>query len=276
MARLLSGTTRTRTEVSPAQVPRAAVTAPPAPDLDRDPTGRVPVVAGDGALVDPGGAVGSKRPTGGGTDGGAVAPDGSGGGRRRLLRRQGQGDRGGLDLRNTWQVVAGSILVPVGIVIILIAWYGSAHTRYVQQQIPYLVSGSFIGLGCMVLGGLLYWAHWLYRIYDQADLNHEELMKAFEQTLRVVADRLAPPIIGGSVTDSVVAAGPGPSGSSGGTRHAAPGAPPATYVATASGTVYHLPSCPVVAHHGDGLRALAPGDVAAMEPCRICLVAGRQ
>ena len=194
--------------------------------------------------------------------------DGDGGsGWRRHLHRPGGSDRAKLDLRNTWQVVAGSILVPLGLVIVLIAWYGSAHTRYVQQQIPYLVSGSFIGLGFMVLGGLLYWAHWLYRIYDQADLNHEELMKAFEQTLRVVADRLAPPAA--APTPGVAEPGTTPASLAG------PDRPATTYVATASGGVYHLPSCPVVAHHGEGLRALAHGDLAAMEPCRICLAPGR-
>ncbi len=147
------------------------------------------------------------------------------------------------DLRNSWQVVAGSLLVPVGVVIILLAWYGSAHTPYLQQQIPYLVSGSFIGLGCMILGGLLYWAHWLYRLYDQADLHHEEELRVMEGALLAIVDRLAPPAGGGG---------------------------PTRLVATATGTVFHDPDCPVVAHHRDHLRALRPGDLGTMEPCGIC------
>jgi hypothetical protein len=271
MARKLAGTTRARTEMSPSG--RGGVTTPTAPrrtpEPDPDPTGEVRVV------VDGHGADGTEgrdwRDAAGAGDAGAVvgadaSAGGGGGGRRRLVPKPGEGDRAKLDLRNTWQVVAGSILVPVGIAIILVAWYGSAHTRYVQQQIPYLVSGSFIGLGCMVLGGLLYWAHWLYRIYDQADLNHEELMKAFEHTLRVVADRLTAP-------------GAGPVAGADRERDPGPGAvvgagSPSTYVATATGAVYHLPSCPVVAHHGEGLRALGPDALAAMEPCRICLAPG--
>ena len=113
---------------------------------------------------------------------------------------------GGVDLRNTWQVVAGSVLVPLGVVLILVAWYGSAHTPYVQQQIPYLVSGSFAGLGCMVLGGLLYWAHWLYRIYDQADLHHEEQLHALRETLLAVAVPIS------SVRRPPVLSTPGPGG----------------------------------------------------------------
>ncbi|HEY2430438.1 MAG TPA: hypothetical protein VGI06_15970, partial [Acidimicrobiales bacterium] len=93
-----------------------------------------------------------------------------------------------IDLRSTWQVAAGSFLVPLGVVVILVSWYGSAHTAYVQQQIPYLVSGSFIGLGLMFVGGLLYWAHWLYRIYDQADLNHAAAMARQEELMERLID----------------------------------------------------------------------------------------
>jgi hypothetical protein len=42
-------------------------------------------------------------------------------------------------------------------------------------------------------------------------------------------------------------------------------------VATQSGSVYHLPDCPVVAHHPEGLRTLAAGSLGGLEPCRICL-----
>jgi hypothetical protein len=193
-------------------------------------------------------------------------------------------------------VVAGSILVPLGVVLILISWYGSAHTAYVQQQIPYLVSGSFAGLGCMVLGGLFYWAHWLYRLYDQADQHHEEQLAVMQQTLRVMVER----VHGGSGNGWAPA--PGDSGhevaSAGGAMHplatgprragvttAAPGVAPsqplpvtggpgpvgATYVVTAAGSAYHLPGCPIIAHHSEGLRVLGAGAAAGLEPCRICL-----
>ncbi|HLX87410.1 MAG TPA: hypothetical protein VKR22_02955 [Acidimicrobiales bacterium] len=176
----------------------------------------------------------------------------------------------------------GSLLIPLGVVFILMAWYGAAHTAYVQQQIPYLVSGSFAGLGCLVLGGLLYWAHWLYRIYDQADLHHEEQLKAFEQALRVMAER-----IGAADTDpgrgslgpppSVPASSPSGSGSAGAGGSGAMASPiegggsGAAYVVTSTGSVYHAPSCPVIAHHSEGLRVIGAGAVLSMEPCRICL-----
>ncbi len=205
---------------------------------------------------------------------GPSSSDGGGRGRRRFPPRPGNGGDGQVDLRNTWQVVAGSLLVPLGVVFILMSWYGAAHTPYVQQQIPYLVSGSFAGVGCMVLGGLLYWAHWLYRIYDQADLHHQEEIDVLRQTLRAIVDRLD--------ASDVRSDAPGAAADNGQrVRGAHPGAHAKAaevegdvsterFVATEGGTYFHVLGCPVVAHHGEGMRPVAPAEQTELEPCRIC------
>lgn len=189
-----------------------------------------------------------------------------GGGRRPGRARRGDG---GIDFRNTWQILVGSILIPLGVVFILMAWYGAAHTAYVQQQIPYLVSGSFAGVGCMVLGGLLYWAHWLYRIYDQADLHHEEQLRVLEQAIRAMTER-AGGVMETPPGGTTAVAGGYQSSSLGTGRSSAP-----SYVVTPAGSVYHLPDCPVVAHHPEGLRSIAPAATSSLEPCRICLSGNR-
>ncbi len=223
-----------------------------------------------------------------------VQPGPGSGGGGRFFRHERQRPQGGdlnrVDIRNTWQVVAGSVLVPLGVVFILIAWYGAAHTPYVQQQIPYLVSGSFAGVGCMVLGGLLYWAHWLYRMYDQADQHHEQQMQLMQQTLRALTDRLGAQCGDGYVSQD--ASGPGSpagpamapenvlgsypyAGAGDGTPGSDSGEAPlgvtGSYVVTAAGSVYHHPGCPIIAHHTEGLRVLGAGAVVGMDPCRICL-----
>jgi hypothetical protein len=175
------------------------------------------------------------------------------GGGRREDHTQKPPREGKLDLRNSWQVVAGSILIPLGVVLILIGWYGAAHARVVQQQIPYMVSGSFIGLGCMVVGGFLFWGHWLYRLYDQADLHHEES----QQLLELIAASLAGQrMIGGPMP----ADGGGDDG----------GGDESSYFATAAGTVYHRADCAVIRHHPDDLRVLGPDKLSGMRPCQIC------
>ena len=159
-----------------------------------------------------------------------------------------------LDLRNTWQVAAGAVLVPLGIVIVLLAWYGAAHSPYVQGQIPYLVSGSFIGLGLIVLGGLLYWAHWLYRIYDQADLHQVEQMQRDRQLIELLEALL---VGERAMTSAPAAAVAGVAESNG-------------LVSTASGSNVHRPDCPIVARHRAGLRSLSVTEAKGRPACRIC------
>jgi hypothetical protein len=197
---------------------------------------------------------------------------GGGGTRRHRPRRPGPDDGGSFDLRNSWQVLVGSILIPLGVIIILIAWYGSAHARVVQQQFPYLVSGSFIGLGCMITGGICYWGHWLYRLYDQAELRHEEQQKVLEEIARHLASG---PGFGGT---AAVASGQGVAGgaSSGAVRSdvgsdtGPAGTAGVDYLATASGSVYHRPGCPVIAHHPDDLRRLGAAQLGGLGSCQIC------
>ena len=163
---------------------------------------------------------------------------------RRGLRERLSTD--GLDLRNTWQVVAGAVLLPVGIAVIVLGWQGAAHGRVEQQQLPYLISGGILGLALVTIGGFFFWAHWLYRIYDQADLHHMELMRVqaeqHQELLRALAGR--------DVADSGAVSD-------------------ARYVATASGSNYHSSSCPIVAGKA-GLRSLTTAQIKNMKPCRIC------
>ena len=132
----------------------------------------------------------------------------------------------------------------VGVVFILIAWYGAAHAKVEQQQIPYMVSGAFAGLGCMVVGGLLYWGHWLYRIYDQAELHHEEQQRMMLELVRAIH-----------------ATGPGATSGAVGVS---------SYMATSTGTVYHQADCPVIAHHPNDLRVLGASELGGLRPCQIC------
>jgi hypothetical protein len=163
-----------------------------------------------------------------------------------------------LDLRNTWQILAGSLLLPFGVAVIIIGWHGAAYGNVDQQQIPYLISGGILGLAIVIVGCFFYWAHWLYRIYDQADLHHQEAMREQRELVRTLIDAL------------------------GHTVPADPFAPPAAvpvrstngagkvFVATATGTNFHTAGCPMVANRGRGLRTISEGEAVSMKPCRIC------
>ena len=164
-------------------------------------------------------------------------------------------DESGLDLRNTWQVVAGAILLPLGVAVILLGWAGAAHGKVDQQQIPYLISGGILGLACVLVGCFFFWAHWLYRIYDQADLHHQAAMREQAEFYRQLLQAL-----GG--TGATVAAGAAVAGDGVGTG--------ARLVATPTGTNVHRAECAIVANRGDSVRTVTRAEAESMKPCRIC------
>ncbi|MBV8980984.1 MAG: hypothetical protein JO086_08810, partial [Acidimicrobiia bacterium] len=60
-----------------------------------------------------------------------------------------------------WVLIVGAIMVPLGIALIILAWYGASHKALIIQQFPYLISGGVLGLGLMISGGLAYFGYWV-------------------------------------------------------------------------------------------------------------------
>ena len=63
--------------------------------------------------------------------------------------------------------LAGSLLMPLGLLAIGLGWYGAAHTPFTFEQVAYLVSGGIGGLALTTLGGFLFFGSWLARIAHQ-------------------------------------------------------------------------------------------------------------
>jgi hypothetical protein len=140
-----------------------------------------------------------------------------------------------------WVLIAGAVMVPLGIALILLAWYGAAHKPLIIQQFPYLLSGGILGLGLMFTGGLAYFGYWVTRLVQENRRHTQELVAAI--------DRLA--ALAGEADGSAVRAGGN-----------------GTLVATATGTMLHRPDCPVVANR-QGVRRVK-ADAPGFEPCKIC------
>lgn len=81
--------------------------------------------------------------------------------------------------------LVGGFLMPLGLAVIGFGWYGTAHTGYVFEQIPYLVSGGLFGLGLTFTGALIFFSSWLARI---AQLQREQ-----NDLTRRLLDELAEP-----------------------------------------------------------------------------------
>src|SRR6478752_3947666 len=79
---------------------------------------------------------------------------------------------------------AGAILLPLGLVVIVLGWYGAANTPYQYDQMSYLVSGGLLGLGLTFTGGFLYFGAWLARIAS----DQKESARRLADTLLALAD----------------------------------------------------------------------------------------
>jgi hypothetical protein len=67
-----------------------------------------------------------------------------------------------------WFQLAGAVLPLLGLLSILVAWYGVSHTARTWRQTPYVVSGGLLGLGLIFLGGFSYFAFWLTKLVQES------------------------------------------------------------------------------------------------------------
>lgn len=140
--------------------------------------------------------------------------------------------------------VIGTLMVPAGIVVVMLGWYGAAHTPFVFEQIPYLISGGLLGVGLLTAGGLLYLGSWYARLAEQQRQEGEKL----RESIRLVRQEIEylPATLGGGAGGA---------------------ASVQTFVATKSGTMFHVPECSVVAGRTD-LRNVSADE--GLTPCKIC------
>ena len=150
---------------------------------------------------------------------------------------------GNAQLLQTILFWAGAIMMPLGIVIILLGYYGVANSVYDFEREAYTASGGFLGLAVTFLGGFLYFGAWLARIaYD-----NQQSAARLADTLLVLAD----------VTSRAAASVEAPSGQD---LQALP-------VTAGQGTTLHRRDCALIAHRDD----LQPGGGrTGLTSCRVC------
>lgn len=139
-------------------------------------------------------------------------------------------------------LVAGGVLMPLGVLLIILGWVGASRTPLPFEQNDYLISGGILGLALVVAGGFTYFAYW------QTVRIRESRTQATELTAAIT--RLEALLAGGA-------------GSSTGAR-----ATKQNFVATASGSIFHRPDCAAVSGRDD-LSSVDPATT-KLRPCRIC------
>lgn len=157
--------------------------------------------------------------------------------------------------------VAGAVLLPGGLVVIGLGWYGVAHTAYVYNQNAYLISGGILGLGITLVGGFLYFGSWLARLaVDQKESQKqlsESLAKLADAVLQANAAPVLPPVPAAASKGGARAAAPARAKESG-----------ATLVVAGNGSTLHRADCDLIAGRED--LVAAPADTTGLTPCRLC------
>jgi hypothetical protein len=78
-------------------------------------------------------------------------------------------------------LVLGGIIAPLGLVVVLLGWWGASKTSYPFEQTPYLISGGLLGLGLVFLGSFFYFAHWLTQLVKEHREQSAALLAAIER-----------------------------------------------------------------------------------------------
>jgi len=159
-----------------------------------------------------------------------------------------------LNLGERTLMVVGGVLAPLGLIVVLLGWWGASQTPFVFEQVPYLISGGLLGLGLVFLGAFFYFTHWLTQLVKehrtQSAAVVDALQRLQDQILRLGDGQLGP---GGSVAPA--------------SAHLADEGAAVVLVATAHGTMAHRPDCVVVAGKDDLRRV--DGD-ASFTLCKLC------
>jgi hypothetical protein len=159
--------------------------------------------------------------------------------------------------------VVAAVLLPLGLVLVFLGWYGAARTPYLFEQVPYLVSGGLLGLGLIVTGGFVLFGSWIARTAREQAVRDETLIEAVREMRDELARlRLSPP--------EPVSAPPAQRGR----RKSAPAAAPVNggshgLVATARGSMLHRSDCAIVTGRDD-IHDVTDPEAEGLRPCRLC------
>jgi hypothetical protein len=153
-------------------------------------------------------------------------------------------------------LILGGISMPAGLLVIIVGWYGAAHTFHTYAQLDYLVSGGLLGLALVVFGGFCYFGYWLTRLVQLLHTAQTQDRQSLETLERIAVqlDQLAPLAASGAAASGVTPVA---------SRAFTP-----VLMATRHGNMAHLPTCPVVADNPD-LRPINLDDP-NLTPCQIC------
>jgi hypothetical protein len=144
-------------------------------------------------------------------------------------------------------LIAGGILMPLGIVLIILGWAGASRTPLPFEQNDYLISGGILGLALVFAGGFIYFAYWQTIRIRESRVQTKALTDALARVEALLS--------GGTIE-------------TGGGVTVAAAVPAQRFVATPNGSIFHRADCAAVSGRTDVKRVNA--ETTNLKPCRIC------
>ena len=86
-------------------------------------------------------------------------------------------------------LLLAGIIAPLGLIVVVLGWWGASKTSYPFEQTPYLISGGMLGLGLVFLGSFFYFAHWLTQLVKEHREQSASLLAALERLSEKLDDR---------------------------------------------------------------------------------------
>ncbi len=93
--------------------------------------------------------------------------------------------RAGRNVRKVMQT-AGMLVMAFGFVVILLGWYGAAHSPYLYEEVPYLISGGLLGVALVIAGGVLVRSAWTLRTIEEERRNALAIVRSVDRLERIL------------------------------------------------------------------------------------------
>ena len=85
-----------------------------------------------------------------------------------------------------WMETIGMSLIVFGFVCILLGWYGAAHSPYLYQEVPYLISGGLLGVALVIGGGIFVRIAWGMRQVEEDRRNALAIVRSVDRLERIL------------------------------------------------------------------------------------------
>lgn len=144
-------------------------------------------------------------------------------------------------VRANARLLTAVALLVVGIVLVILGWYGAAYTNILTEQIPYLISGGLLGSALIIVAGFL---------ASSASLEREnrELRRDLVRTMSSMGARGGSPAFDGEAAPS-----------NDGKVFTVPG-----------GHSYHVAGCPIIEGKQTSSVAMRDAVKSGLGTCKLC------